>query len=353
MSAPAMEPMDKMKVEGRQPGRIQALDFTKGALVLVMVLYHWLNYFYRPQGDIYTYLRFLTPSFIFITGFLVSNVYISKYKIGDPRPPRRLFQRGLKILGVFVGLNVIRTCSLSETSRAQILSEHLSLHSLLNLYVIGSGGSGGQAKTVAFFVLVPIGYLLLLSSLLLIACRFYKHIFYVTCAVALLSAFTLELKNLQSTNLELIAIGLLGVIVGYTPIETIDAIVLKYPVWILVAYACYLAAITLWNATYPLQIVGVFLSLMIIYLLGAMRGAPGKVRSRIIVLGKYSLLGYIAQIAVLQLLHGGLRYIDGEAVALVISFVAAFALTFLVIETTDRARARVRVVDKLYRTVFA
>src|SRR5580658_8456542 len=77
--------------------RIPALDFTKGALVLIMVLYHWLNYFVGPQGDIYKYLRFLTPSFIFITGFLISNVYLSKYGIADPRLPRRLVQRGLKI----------------------------------------------------------------------------------------------------------------------------------------------------------------------------------------------------------------------------------------------------------------
>src|SRR5207302_5956026 len=46
--------------------RLPALDFTKGALVLFMVLYHWLNYFVSTEGDFYRYLRFLTPSFIFI-----------------------------------------------------------------------------------------------------------------------------------------------------------------------------------------------------------------------------------------------------------------------------------------------
>src|SRR4029077_598346 len=51
--------------------RIPALDFTRGTLVLIMVLYHWLNYFVTADGTIYKYLRFLTPSFIFITGFLI------------------------------------------------------------------------------------------------------------------------------------------------------------------------------------------------------------------------------------------------------------------------------------------
>src|SRR5271169_6764755 len=51
---------------GSKTGRISALDFTKGTLVLVMVLYHWLNYFVGSQGSFYRYLSFLPPSFICI-----------------------------------------------------------------------------------------------------------------------------------------------------------------------------------------------------------------------------------------------------------------------------------------------
>src|SRR5271166_4503527 len=72
-----------------KPKRISALDFTKGALVLIMVLYHWVNYFIGLQWPYYRYLRFLTPSFIFVTGFMISNVYLSKYVVDDPR----LFKR--------------------------------------------------------------------------------------------------------------------------------------------------------------------------------------------------------------------------------------------------------------------
>ncbi|HEY1462593.1 MAG TPA: hypothetical protein VGF44_04170, partial [Terriglobales bacterium] len=50
--------------------RNPALDFTKGFLVLLMVVYHWFNYFVGPQAGVYKYIRFLTPSFIFITGFI-------------------------------------------------------------------------------------------------------------------------------------------------------------------------------------------------------------------------------------------------------------------------------------------
>jgi uncharacterized membrane protein len=34
-----------MMAPGNKPYRIPALDFTKGALVLIMVLYHWINHF--------------------------------------------------------------------------------------------------------------------------------------------------------------------------------------------------------------------------------------------------------------------------------------------------------------------
>src|SRR5277367_6080548 len=88
--------------------RIPALDFTKGALVLIMVLYHWINYFIGPQWKYYLYLRFLTPSFIFITGFTISHVYLSKYTAADPRLWKRLFTRGLKLTTIFLALNLAR-----------------------------------------------------------------------------------------------------------------------------------------------------------------------------------------------------------------------------------------------------
>jgi|HubBroStandDraft_6_1064221.scaffolds.fasta_scaffold02580_8 peptidoglycan/LPS O-acetylase OafA/YrhL len=332
--------------------RIPALDFTKGALVLIMVLYHWLNYFLGPQGDIYKYLRFLTPSFIFITGFLISNVYLSKYGIADPRLPKRLVQRGLKILGVFILLNVIRTLLLPGPLRAQTLSEQLTVRSLVNVCVTGSDLGGGQGKAVAFYVLVPIGYLLLLSAGLLLVSNRFRYVFHFACALFLLGIVVLYLNGFQSANLELLAIGLLGVILGYIPIEEINTHV-RHPYSLTIAYICYAAAITVWNVIYPLQIVGVCLSLMIIYLLGGPNDEPGKLRRHVVLLGKYSLFGYIAQIVILQFLHRGHRPGDQNALTSGLFLLAAFALTILTVEVTDRVRARLTTVDRLYRAVFA
>src|SRR5881409_2124172 len=189
--------------------RIAALDFTKKALVLFMVLYHWLNYFMSTEGDFYRYLRFLTPSFIFITGFLISNVYPSKYQIGDPRLTKRLLQRGLKILGLFVVLNTMIGLIFSGSYTGRVLFDHSSISNIIAIYVTGNIVIAGNGKAAAFHILVPISYLLLLSAGLLIVSRFYKYIFHVVCTFFLLCILLLHLNGLESANLELLTIGLL------------------------------------------------------------------------------------------------------------------------------------------------
>jgi hypothetical protein len=329
--------------------RIPALDFTKGALVLVMVLYHWINYFFGVHDN--RYLRFLTPSFIFITGFLISNVYLSKYGAADPKLPKRLAVRGLKILAVFALLNVTRTLLVRGPVVGQS-SDYPWTQRLLDIYVTGSGVGGGQAKAVAFFILVPISYLLILSALLIFAVRFYRYTFHVVFLLFLVAIAVLGYQDIQSPNLELLTMGLLGVIAGYAPIEKVDHFV-RHPYLLVAAYLLYLAAITVWSVPFALQIAGVCLSLMIIYLLGQGNGEPGRVRASILLLGKYSLVGYIAQIAILQVLRLGLNRISSEAVVLASSFVLAFALTIASVAVLDRTRAQSATMDKLYKAVFA
>jgi hypothetical protein len=330
--------------------RNPALDFTKGALVLIMVLYHWINYFYGPHDN--RYLRFLTPSFICITGFLISNIYLSKYDISDPRLPKRLLQRGAKILGVFFVLNIMRLLLVQGALSRPSSSDHSPASNLIDVYLIGSGVGGGQAKAVAFFVLIPIGYVLILSAALAIASRYYRYAFHVVCIISLLGVVILAAHNLQSPNLELVTIGLLGVIVGYLPTAKVDALV-RHPFLLGGAYTLYLVAITFWNVIYLLQILGVFLSLMILYWLGQTSDQPGFAARITILLGKYSLFGYIAQIAVLQVLHFGLRHPVSRTFVLGISFLLAFGLTILSVVMVDRARSKSEIANRLYGAVFA
>jgi peptidoglycan/LPS O-acetylase OafA/YrhL len=335
----------------RKAQRIPALDFTKGALVLIMVLYHWVNYFIGPQWEYYQYLRFLTPSFIFITGFMISNVYLSKYAASDARLSKRLFTRGLKLMAIFLVLNVARIFVVSALGTGVLVRNPLDPRNVFAIFVSGNLPVTG-GKLVAFSILVPISYLLMLSGALMLPYRLYRYTFHVVCVLLLLSVLVLGLTGAQSFNLEFVTIGMLGVLTGFMPIAAINDFV-RHPYRLAFAYVCYAIAITIWNVPFPLLVVGVFLSLTVIYLVGASWGESGRTRSEVILLGKYSLFGYISQIAILQILSAGLRHANLGFAALGISFVAAFALTIFSVEVVDQARARTVSVDTWYKAVFA
>ena len=331
--------------------RISALDFTKGALVLIMVLYHWINYFIGLQWAYYRYLRFLTPSFIFVTGFMISNVYLSKYDATDPRLSKRLFTRGLKLLTIFLVLNLARTFIVSAMGTGVVLENLQDARNIFTVFISGNLKAVG-GKLISFSILVPISYLLMLSGTLMLPYRIYRYTFHVVCVLLLLSIVVLGSIGVQSPNLELISIGMLGVLTGFIPIAKINQLV-RHSYMLGLAYPCYTIAITIWNVPFSLQMVGVPLSLMVIYLAGISGSESNIMRSKFVLLGKYSLFGYICQIAILQILVASLRHVNLGFAVLIVSFVAAFALTIISVEVLDRLRARVVSMDRLYKAVFA
>jgi hypothetical protein len=153
-------------------------------------------------------------------------------------------------------------------------------------------------------------------------------------------------------NLELVTIGFLGVTFGHASGAIVKSLV-SYPWAIMAAYCMYLAAITIWDVSYYLQMVGACLTTALIYIVGAKRSRSGTVRSHIELLGRYSLFGYVAQIAILQFLNISLRYTYRGCTILGASFVAGVALTMISVEAVDRVRGRSRAFDGIYRAVFA
>ncbi len=317
-----------------------------------MVLYHWINYFIGPQWPYYPYLRFLTPSFIFITGFMVSHVYLAKYDPADRRLSQRLFTRGLKLLAIFLVLNVARIFIVPALSTGVLGGDLLDPGNMFIVFVSGNL-SVVSGKLVSFFILVPISYLLMFSGALMFPYRFYRYTFHVACGLLLSSILILGLLGEQSQTLELFTVGMLGVLIGFLPIAAINDFV-RHPYLLAFAYLCYTIAITIWNVPFALLIVGVALSVAVVYLIGASGSESGRIKNEVILLGKYSLFGYISQIAVLQILSAGFHRVNlGGGAVLGISFLAAFALTIASVEIVDRARARTPGIDRLYKAVFA
>jgi|CXWL01.1.fsa_nt_gi peptidoglycan/LPS O-acetylase OafA/YrhL len=335
-----------MNGTGPATDRNSALDFTKGTLVLFMILYHWINYFVGTQGFVYVYLRFIPPSFIFITGFLIANVYAKKYRFSGPRVYQRLISRGLKILVLFTLLNLIANALFARSYKGAMPGIDGFIRNAASIYM------SGNAKA-SFGVLVPISYLLLLSAVIFLAARIYQHSVHLLCAALFLCLAFMNTYGLSSPNLAFVAIGLLGMVLGYYSIERINR-------WVdhLYVVVClnigYLVAISIWGEEYFLEVVGVCLSVVLIYLIGLKSAACGKFQQPIILLGKYSLFGYIAQIALLQLLQRGLLYLNFHNLALwIISFVGAFALTIITVRVVHQVRAKSHAADWLYRVAFS
>jgi len=312
-----------------------------------MVFYHWANYFIGSEWPYYRYLRFLTPSFIFITGFMVSHIYLSKYDVAAPQLLKRLVVRGLKLVGIFLVLNLGRDCLLPLLTKGKADFSLLQPQNLQAIFISGESTS----KPVSFYILVPIALLLMLSGILMIPQRRFKYSFHTFCLFLFALLGALELAGVKNQNLEIISIGMLGVLAGFTRIETINGVV-RHPFLLALAYLAYTIAIAIWNVPYPLEIVGTCLTVAIIYLLGTVDWKFSSTQDLVILLGKYSLFGYIAQIVILQILAAGFHRFVPKVAVLPTSFVAAFALTVMSIQLLDRARVRASSVNWAYKAVF-
>jgi peptidoglycan/LPS O-acetylase OafA/YrhL len=331
--------------------RDTAIDFTKGALVLFMVLYHWLNYVFGPHGRYYDYLRFLTPSFIFISGFMISQIQLRRYENNGRRLGNRLFVRGLKLLIVFLGLNALIYALSSVQVPYSLWGKWIRSLSWAAFVVGGSRTPDGH-KSVIFDILVPIAYLLIVSAGLVVLTRRVRYAFYCTLCVLTVGVIFMRFSNLEDMYLDLLMVGVLGVVVGFASSEQI-AFVVSHPYILTMLYCLFLAVITIWGVPLPLGIASVILTTALLYSAGSRLATPGAARRRTILLGKYSLLGYIAQIAILQ----GLRRISwlsqhGVSVSLG-SLLLCVLLTVTVVEAVDIARQKSKLANDLYRLVFA
>lgn len=324
--------------------RDEALDFTKGALVALMVFYHWCNYFIGTEGFGYRYIRFITPSFIFIAGFIVSHVYLTRYELRDVRLSLRLAIRGLKLLLLFLALNLLASFVVRRNYDGSEIGLRAFIRDAVPTFVTGNGGSA------VFQVLVPIAYMLLLCALLLLVRRVIVFQIHLLCGALSVVVLTLDGFLVRSGNLQLLGAGCLGVFLGGHAWARVRA--MRPDAWLLAGtYALYLAAITLWGVPYVLQLVGVCVNLWLLYLWGG-KGL-GDCLKPAMLLGQYTLLAYIVQIGFLQLLAKTLQPWMHSGMVVVAGLMAALALTQLTVTLAESSRRRVRAVDVAYRTVFA
>lgn len=327
--------------------RLGYLDTTKGLLVVLMVIYHSLNY--SSQYFLaFRYICFLPPSFILITGLLVAAVYRTRYAQEGETVRKRLLVRGAKLLILFLILNVsVRMLyGISNGSPVDSVFDYFSHWK--DVFLVGSG------RSAIFEVLLPIAYFLILAPFFLAIDRPHPLILPGIAAVTVAGCWIVNRAGLSSANLNLLSAGVLGMACGSA--ITRHAHHLARPLGLvlcLAAYAVYLPIGMKHGYVYIVQIVGSLLAVVGLISISQHLGESSWLVRRIMRLGQYSLLAYIFQIALLQiLLRLGGRPIPGSP-----EFYLFFAITLLgttgFVELTHWLRNKSKLMGNLYQLAFA
>jgi hypothetical protein len=325
--------------------RIEALDMTKGVLVMAMVVYHSLNYS-TDYALGFKYLPFLPPSFILITGFLISRLYFTPEASRDRKVYGRLFFRGFRLFLLFTLLNVMT--QIAGRRKAVATPQGLS-YLFDNWYEIYGIGGGQHA---AFSILLPIAYLLLLAPLLILLYRAHPLVVPLIAISLAIFCSTLSQGDDYSVNLALLSTGLIGVILGRVPDKALY-LLRRYWYLPLIVYAGYVAFTHLvWQSHFD-QLLNALLALGAIFSLCAAIGASAFAGRELLIVGRYSLLAYIVQIAVLQVLTRMIGRLDPFTAPFYLQMAGVGLLMILMAEGLQWARSRAVWVDAPYRFIFA
>ena len=325
-------------------GRMEFLDLTKGCLVLLMVVYHSFNYSNQYFLG-FRYLSFLPASFIFITGFMVSLVYQPRYASAKKGTSSRLVVRGIKLITLFTVLNLVARAALANRGdRTGAIRDFFA--NTPEVYVYGS------SRAAAFSVLLPIGYLLLLSPFgLSLLCR--RRSLGVGLGLALvLIVGTFDLGGVSIGHLNLVSVGVLGLVLGQIKRLSMTFFRQYWLGW-LFAYLAFFPIGIRYGYIYFVQAGGAVVAVAMLFGISLRWARDDWLHCRIARLGQYSLIAYVLQIAVLQV---GSRFISRPAPGSVNFWLMLVGTTLamgIAIEATSWARSRSNWVDRGYRSIFS
>lgn len=328
-----------MKPTEPKRARDEALDWVKGALVVLMVVYHSLNY--SPYTQVaFANIAFLPPSFIFLAGFLLTSSYLARYDLKDWRLHQRLVMRGAKLILFFTALNVGLYYIAYGPSAVGQFSENLHA-----MYLTAGG------RVASFFILTAIGYLLLLAPVLLVFGSLNRWLLPALALSLLIFCLVMEWQGSVTYHLGMITAGIVGAAFGLLPLERVTGFARK---WFVVAplYCLYRAGSYFIGDPYGMQLTGVVTALLVLYSLALMLPVKTQLYRHVVLMGRYSLFGYIAQLGIIQVIvriFGPFETPLAVLILTVVTLAATWALTLI----THWLRAKARFVDVTYKAAFA
>ena len=313
-----------------------------------MVVYHSLNYSTQYYLS-FKYLAFLPPSFIFITGFLIARVYFQRSPGSDRATSHRMVVRGIKLLAIFTALNVLATFVATRDYNGQSLNLPVFFSLWREIYFQGAG------YLVAFDILIPIAYILLIGPLLLWLSRLKPWIVPTLAIIAMTSLVLSQAFGHEITcNVSMMAAGLIGASFGIIPQSMLNALS-RFWFLPLAIYATLAVVGFRYNAFAQwilAQQAAAVIAVAALFALGNRFRKPEWLMDRIVVLGNYSLLAYITQIGFLQILVRWTGRFEPNSFAFLAFFLVILALTVLSSEMVHWCRTRSPLANNVYRFVF-
>jgi hypothetical protein len=339
----------------RQAARSEEIDFIKGALVVLMVVYHATSAFRRADDGtgwgktITTQLIFLHSAFVGIAGFLCGYYYYPKYRVQPGKIRRRLIERGIKLYVIMVLANACIYALGFGYSIAKFHNQVNSIHAAISKLILSPSGS-----LLAFEILTYIALLLLVIAFVI-----RPGLAAVACGgLLILNAFV------NWTLLNFLIVGLVCHLFGIWISTGAQNFPFKIhrlghgwlAILIFVLSRFFMPGLYAASGGRNLHVLIVLLDT--VFWFGGILACShwirrSAVRSMVIFLGQYTLLAYILQMA---LIHG-IQAVIGDrlhsAWLLYMTLVlGSLVLLYVVLQTIHQMRSKSLIVDRMYRFSF-
>ncbi|CAM5798283.1 hypothetical protein RFUL19S_05227 [Rhizobacter fulvus] len=311
-----------------------------------MVVYHVLSIATTAGAEAFRYLRFLSGSFLLISGFVVVRFMWERFARAPRDTSLRLVQRGLKVLLIFTALNLaIHASGFGNAAKAQLGAEGF----VANAATIFLRGDGLLSS---FLILLPIAYLLMLAPLFLMMAQKAPSL---VPGVLLLAALVFAGGSADRAPVAgFLPVGLCGLCLG-TPVLA-ERLIGAQRASLLASVLGLLVALWLagrFGSSPVFYCIGVALVLKFMH--DAVRWLPDRWLGLAALVGRYSLPAYIVQILLIQCVFrglGGQRAAPDEGTFVLIAAAVAAATVTLCV-WTERLRSRSSAIDRTYRWMFA
>jgi len=278
------------------------LDLAKGSLVLLMIIYHCASMasltpaYQQYAAAITARIHFISRAFLLLSGLLCGIHYLPKLKDSPTKTRRRLLIRGLKLLLIFVGLNL----SLYFIEGI-LVNRSLDYSKITNNMLLILGSLPGDI--FAFSILYYISMLLIVLSLILGRI----NLIYLLVIFLIVNGYNLLIINA-------LTYGIIGVLIGELirndkmtrllwPLERGRGLPLVVLVAIQLLFYDNLINYSISSLflvrviIYCIEIILWLLSL--VYLINVLN--INKITNLICLLGKYTLISYIIQMIVIRI----------------------------------------------------